>query len=167
LPLYEKATSKNPYFMPLYQTGMSKYSLGKKDDGISDLIKYCEINPTDDITIYSCGRLMYDMQRDNEARTYVEKAIELNKTIPEYFLLRAYLNQVSKNWNEAIADYSQVISMNGNGVGESYYKRAICKGEKFAKTNDPSDKIGFCYDMKSAKELGINEAIQYVNELCK
>jgi superkiller protein 3 len=167
LPLYETATSKNPYYMPLYQTGMSKYATDKKSEGISDLKKYCEIYPTDDFTIYTCGRFLYDSQRDDEARTYADKALEINKTIPEYFMLRAYLNHVGKKWDAAIADYSQVISMNGNGVGEAYYKRGICRGEKYAKTNDPADKKGFCDDMNSAKGLGIEEAAATLKDLCK
>jgi tetratricopeptide (TPR) repeat protein len=167
LPLYEKASVKNPYYMPLYQTGMCKYGTNRKADGISDLKKYCEIYPTDDMTLYTCGRFLYDSQRDAEAMIYAEKAIELVKTIPEYYMLRGYLNHVNKNWDAAIADYSKVISMNGNGVGEGYYKRGICRAERYAKTNDPADKKGFCDDLNAAKGLGIEEATQYLKDLCK
>jgi tetratricopeptide (TPR) repeat protein len=167
LPLYEMATSKNPNYLPFYETGMSKYAIGRKDDGISDMKKYCEVYPKDDLTIYTCGRLLYDMQRDSEALPYAEKAIELNQSVPEYYMLRGYINHVKKNWDQAIADYSQVISIKGNGIGEAYYKRGLCKAERYAVTKSASDKKGFCSDLESADAKGIAEAAQYLRELCE
>ncbi len=166
LPLYEMATAKNPTYLPLYETGMSKYSLGKKEEGVSDLKKYCEIYPKDDLTIYSCGRLLYDMQRDDEAKVYAEKAIVLNQSTPEYYMLRGYLNQVKKSYDAAISDYSQAIALNGNSKGEAYYKRGICKAERYAASKNPADKKDFCADMELAEAQGITEAAQYLRELC-
>src|SRR3989339_387330 len=166
LPLYETAAAKNPYYMPLYEMGMCKFGTGKKDAGIEDIKKYCEIFIKDDMTLYTCGRFLYDMERDNEALIYAEKAIALNKSIPEYFMLRAYVNHVKKNWDTAISDYSQVIVANDKNAGEAYYKRGLCKAEKFAISKNASDKSGFCSDMKSAIKHGITEAAQYT-KLCE
>lgn len=162
---YEIAVAKNPYYMPLYQTGMCKYGSSRSADGVSDLKKYCEIYPFDDMTQYTCGRLLYDMERESEARSYAEKAIELNQTVPEYYMLRAYINHVQKRWDAAISDYSQVITLNGTDLGEAYFKRGLCRAEKFALSNNQSDRAGFCSDIKSANELGVADAAQYIG-LC-
>jgi tetratricopeptide (TPR) repeat protein len=166
LPLYEMATAKNPAYMPLYETGMCKYASDNKDEGVSDFKKYCEIYPQDDMTNYTVGRLLYDLERDNEAWYYAEKAIEINQTVPEYFMLRGYLNHVKKSWDAAISDYTKVIDLNGEGKGEAYYKRGLCKAEKFAVTKDESYRSEFCSDLRMAKSLGISEGDDYLNEFC-
>lgn len=166
LPLYENATAKNSCYLPFYETGMCKYTSDKKDDGVSDMKKHCEIYPKDDMTIYTCGRFLYDLQKDDEALIYAEKAITLNQTTPEYYMLRAYVNQVKKNFNAAIADYSQAIMLGGNSKGEAYYKRGICRAEKYAVSKNATDKTSFCADMESADAQGIKEAAQYLRELC-
>ncbi len=166
IPLYEIATLKNPCFLPYYETGLSKYATGKKESGISDIKKSCEIYPNDDFLVYTCGKLLYDMEKEDEALVYAEKALILNRETPEYFLLRAYVYQVKKKWESAISDYSKVVEMNSRGKGEAYYKRGICKANRFAETREAVDKKGFCADMESAEALGITEAAQYLRELC-
>ena len=167
LEQYETAEVKNPAYMPLYETGMSKYATGRKDEGIADLKKYCKIYTKDDLTMYTCAQLLHEQQKDTEAWTYIQNAISLNQATPEYYLLQANLSQTKKNWADAITDYTKVITLDGNDKGEAYYKRGICRTELYAKTKSAADKKAFCEDMAEAKTLGIKEAMPYLKELCK
>ena len=61
--------------------------------------------------------------------------------------------------------YDKVLTLNDK-LGEAYYKRAIAKADRFARTGDKQDKIDFCADMEKAEELDYEGAAQYLRELC-
>jgi tetratricopeptide (TPR) repeat protein len=166
LDYFNKAVEKNPEYLPNYETAMLKYGLGNKDGCVKDLREYLEINYLDDMSWYFCATVLYQQQKDLEARDAINKAIAVNPAVPDYFMLRGNTNQVTKKFDDAIADYTKAIELNGN-KGEAYYKRGLCKAEKFALTKDKADKQGFCSDMEKAEESAYPGAAQYLRELCE
>ena len=94
-----------------------------------NLICYVFYYPKDDFSIYFCGFISYNLQRDAEAMVYANQAIELNPNEPNYHLLKANILLATKDFNNAIDVYNKVLTLNDK-VGEAYYKRALAKAER-------------------------------------
>jgi tetratricopeptide (TPR) repeat protein len=165
LGLFQQAMNVNPEYKPYSEVAMIRFALGQKQEAIADLKRFLEFYPKDDFSVYFVGFINYNLQQDAEAMAYANQAIELNPQEANYHLLKANIFLATKDFNNAIAIYNQVLMLNDQS-GEAYYKRAIAKAERFAKTGNKQDKIDFCADMEKAEELNYEGAAQYLRELC-
>ena len=165
LELFQQAMNVNPEYKPYSELAMIRFALGQKQEAITDLKSFLEYYPKDDFSIYFCGFISYNLQRDAEAMVYANQAIELNPNEANYHLLKANILLATKDIDNAISAYNTVLLLNDKS-GEAYYKRAIAKAERFAKVGNKQDKIDFCADMEKAEELDYEGAAQYLRELC-
>ena len=165
LGFFQQAMKVNPEYQPLSELAMVRFALGQRQEAIDDLKNFLEYYPKDDFSVYFVGFINYNLQQDAEALVYANQAIELNPKEPNYHLLKANILLATKDIDNAISAYNAVLLLNDKS-GEAYYKRAIAKAERFAKTGDKQDKIEFCADMEKAEELDYEGAAQYLRELC-
>jgi tetratricopeptide (TPR) repeat protein len=162
---YQQAMTLNPEFKPYSEIAMIHFAMDQKREAIADLKNFLEFYPADHFSVYFCGFIHYMLQEDASAMSYANQAIELSNETPEYHLLKANILLATKDFNDAIVEYSTVLQLNDKS-GEAYYKRGIAKAERFAKTNNKQDKVDFCSDMEKAADLEYEGAAQYLRELC-
>ena len=165
LGLFEQAMNVNPEYKPYSELAMIRFALDQKQQAITDLKSFLEFYPKDDFSVYFVGFINYNLQQDAEAMVYANRAIDLNPEQPTYHLLKANILLATKDFNNAINGYDKVLMLDDKS-GEAYYKRALAKAERFAKTGVKQDKIDFCADMEKAEELNYEGAAQYLRELC-
>ena len=162
---FNQAMAINREYIPYGETAMTHFALDQKQEAIQDLKKFLDFYPNDHFSVYFCGYIHYILQQDAEALIYATRAISLNNEMPDYHLLKANIQLATKDLNNAIDEYSTVLRLNDKS-GEAYYKRAIAKAERFAKTGNKQDKIDFCADMEKAEGFNYEGAAQYLRELC-
>jgi tetratricopeptide (TPR) repeat protein len=163
---YQKAMNVNPEYMPLSELAMVHFALGQHSEAITDLKTLLEFYPSDDFSTYFCGYIYYQKAQDGPALEYAERAIELNPKEPGYVLLKGKILLGMKEFDKAISSFDLALQMDSNS-GEAYYNRGVARAERFARSANPQDKVGFCEDMKRAEELQVEGAAQYRRELCK
>jgi tetratricopeptide (TPR) repeat protein len=83
---------------------------------------------------------------DQAAIDYLNKAIQIDPGVAQFYTLRGHLYRTRTELTHAISDYSKSIELNPNN-GEIYYYRAICY--KFAKEYDKA-----WNDVRKAQSLG-------------
>jgi tetratricopeptide (TPR) repeat protein len=163
---YQKAMSANPEYMPLSELAMAHFALNLRSEAINDLKTLLEFYPSDDFSTYFCGFIYYQMGQDVPALEYAGRAIGLNSKEPGYVILKGKVLLAMKDFDKAISSFDLALQMDANS-GEAYYNRGVARAERFARSGNPQDKIGFCEDMKRAEELQVEGAAQYRRELCK
>jgi tetratricopeptide (TPR) repeat protein len=162
---YEQAMALNPEYSPQFDLAMAKFAVGKPEEALKNLKLQIEFYPRDDFAIYFAGFLSYNLKEDAAAMSYVNRALEMNPEMPDYHLLKANIYLVAKDYANAIAGYTKALELNPK-LAEGYYKRALAKAERYAKTYDKQDKKDFCSDMEKAEGLNYPGAAQYLRELC-
>jgi tetratricopeptide (TPR) repeat protein len=162
---YQQAMVLNPEYVPQFDLAMAKFAAGKTDEALKDLKLQIEFYPKDDFAVYFAGFLSYNLKEDAAAMSYANTALEMNPAIPDYYLLKANIYLAGKDYANAIAGYTKALELNPKS-GEGYYKRALAKAERYAKTYDKQDKKDFCMDMEKAEGLNYQGAAQYLRELC-
>ncbi|MFH1640945.1 MAG: tetratricopeptide repeat protein, partial [Candidatus Omnitrophota bacterium] len=102
----------------------------------------------------SVSKGMYD-----QAIGYLDKAIQLDHGVPEFYTLRGHLYRNKNELTQTISDYSNSIKLNPNN-GEIYYYRAVCY--MFTKEYDKSWE-----DVHKAQSLGFEVFPGFIQDLQK
>lgn len=95
----------------------------------------------------------------NESLGYLNRAIEINNAVPEFYLRRGDAYFLTKKYEEALNNYSKVIELDPSNA-YAYYLRGNARGSL-------TDKDGACADWKKAQEMGYTDPNGYIRDLCQ
>jgi tetratricopeptide (TPR) repeat protein len=84
--------------------------------------------------------------------------MEINNTVPQFYMKRADVYFLMKQYENAVADYTTAITLDP-AYAEAYYIRGNAKGSML-------NKAGACEDWKKAVELGFEDSNGYIRDLC-
>jgi tetratricopeptide (TPR) repeat protein len=156
---YEKAVQLDPTNLVHFDLAMARYTNGKKQIALSAMQQHISYYPKDETGLYFGGIIASDLEVFDESLGYFNKAMELNNTVPEFYLKRGDVFFLTKKFQEAVNDYSKVIELDPKNGG-AYYVRGNAKGSLL-------DKKGACEDWRMAEQLGFKDANGYISALCK
>jgi tetratricopeptide (TPR) repeat protein len=158
---YTKAIELNPnkYFKDYLDRGKAKYLIKLYDSSNSDFKKAIEINPNSLDLLYSLGTFFVEKEKFNEAIGYFDKVLILDSANSRAFLYRGFSKNGLERHEEALTDLNRTIELEPN-LGYSYIQRGYCY-VKLAYFKQA------CIDFNKAKELGEEEADEFIEEYCE
>ncbi len=149
---YSRAIEIDPQFATAYlRRGEAEMSPQIKDmrAALEDLERAVKISPEMALAHLSYGRAL-TAQRDNRAMSEFDKAISLNDRMLEAYSSRALLKQAQRDFNGAVADYSQAIEI-ARGA-ENVKSAEGAAGNNQAKESNPN-LAGLLYNRGVAHRL--------------
>ncbi len=157
------STNRNSY-LQLYRVGMNDSTY--LDRSISILKKSKKIFMQDDEICYYLGEMYNSKGQLKRAMAEYSMAIAYSKINGEDFHLvhRYYFNRANiclgKNMiKTAVLDYTYALNLKPN-YGVAFANRGICLYKM-------GEKAAACKDWKEAVELGVSQAVSYVERNCK
>jgi tetratricopeptide (TPR) repeat protein len=156
---YEKAVKLDPTNLVYYDLAIARYMNGNKPHAMSAMRDHINYYPKDEMGLYFGGIISSELDLFDEALGYLNKAVEVNSTVPDFYLKRGDVFFLTKKFQEAVNDYSKVIELDPKNGG-AYYVRGNAKGSLL-------DKKGACEDWRMAEQLGFKDANGYIRDLCK
>lgn len=155
---YERAVQIDPTNLVYYDLGMARYRNGKKAEALEALKKHTSYYTQDEMGQYFAGIVSADLKLFNESLGFLNRAIEINGGVHQFYMKRGDTYFQMKRVEDAVRDYNKVIEMAPDN-GEAYYIRGNAKGTLL-------DKAGACEDWKKAVQLGFNDENNYIRDLC-
>jgi|GEM_PF-5520391 len=156
---YEKAVQLDPTNLVYYDLAIARYSSGNKAGAFEAILKHTDYFTMDEMGNYFAGIIASETERFPEALEFFNKAIGINKTVAQFFMKRADVNFLMKQYDAAVKDYTLVIEMDSSNA-EAYYIRGNARASQM-------DKGGACADWTKAQELGFEDTNGYIRDLCK
>jgi tetratricopeptide (TPR) repeat protein len=157
---YTKAIDLNPnkQYQDYIDRGKAKYLIKLYESANSDFNKAIEINPNSLDLLYSLGTFFVEAEKFNEAISYFDKILILDKTNSRAFLYRGFSKNGLERFEEALTDLNRAIELEPD-LGYSYTQRGYCN-VKLALFEQA------CVDFNKAKELGDEDSQEYIDEYC-
>ena len=153
--LLTKAIELDPNNARIYfARAIRQYNLEDYNNGIQDLDKFIEINPSDtEFTLsdaYSLRATMKTFKYEFESALQDHnKALEIDPSFTKAFFERGVLKDILKDYEGAIADFTKMIEIDSSDA-LAYYYRGM---SKLKKGNVEEGNI----DLNIAKELGYDD----------
>ncbi len=149
----------NPNDYEAYNMRAIAYSeLGKIDSAICDFTKCIEINPIFE-AYFNCGAAYFAKGNYEKAIFDLNKSISISRKEPKAYYKRALAFYNTENYEKANADFNSYLQMNKKDY-HAYLERALTEFQ--LGLNDKA-----CSDLHFAKDNGITEAIELLNQFCK
>lgn len=143
----------------LYNRGISKAKLMDFRGAISDYTKSILISPQAD-TYFNRAISYYKSNLNQEAILDFDKALQLKPSInPGIYFERATAKFKIGKYEEAIKDFTKAIEVSPNDH-KAYFNRGLA--EHNIQLNAES-----CADLNRAKDLGYQNADEYITKFCK
>lgn len=157
---YSKAIDLNPnkQYQDYLDRGKAKYLIQLYDSANSDFNKAIEINPNSLDLLYSLGTFFVEKEKFNEAVSYFDKILILDNTNSRAYLYRGFSKNGLEKFDEALFDLNSAINLEPD-FGYTYIQRGYSKV-----------KLGLfeqsCDDFNKAKELGEEDADEFIEDYC-
>lgn len=158
---YTKAIESNPnkQYQDYLDRGKAKYLIQQYDSANSDFNKAIEINPNSLDLLYSLGTFFVEKEKFNEAVSYFDKILILDNTNSRAYLYRGFSKNGLEKFDEALFDLNSAINLEPD-FGYTYIQRGYSKV-----------KLGLfeqsCDDFNKAKELGEEDADEFIEDYCE
>jgi tetratricopeptide (TPR) repeat protein len=156
---YEKAVQLDPTNLVYYDLAIARYSDGNKTGALEAIRKHTAYFSKDEMGFYFGGIIASETDQFSDAISYFDQAIAVNNTISQFYMKRGDAYFLMKNYQQAVSDYNQVVTMDPNNGG-AYYIRGNAKASLL-------DRNGACEDWKKAESLGFEDSNGYIRDLCK
>ena len=156
---YEKAIQLDPTNLVYYDLGIARYTNGNKQGALEALRKHVSYFNMDEMGLYFGGIIASEMDQFNESLNYLNRAIEINPSVPEFYQRRGDALFLTKKYEEALANYDKMIELDPSNA-YAYYLRGNAKGSLL-------NKEGACEDWKKAEAMGYSDPNGYIRDLCK
>jgi len=154
-----KAISLEPGNRQTYlQRGLLYYNAGNFPDAGIDFSKVIELKPSADAYFYK-GMAFIQLKKYNEAISSFGEAITLNSGYYDAFFEKALAEFKLNDFNAAINDFTSAILLNPK-AGYAFSNRGAARFKNH-------DRSGACLDWKKAAELGIADAVNYLQTFCR
>jgi tetratricopeptide (TPR) repeat protein len=107
--------------------GMILKKQGKFSDSVDAFSKAVVVEPKFAIAWYNLGRIERSLNHFDQAKTYLDRAIELQSDLTKAYFERALLfKQIGEN-EKALSDYNTIIKMKGDTYMEAFSNRGLTK----------------------------------------
>ncbi len=156
---YEKAIQLDPTNLVYYDLGIARYVNGNKQGALDAMRKHISYFTMDEMGLYFGGVIASELEQFNEALGYLNRAIEANSQIPDFYLRRGDAYFLLKRYEDARDNYGKVIELDPANA-YAYYLRGNARGSLL-------DKDGACSDWKKAQEMGYEDPNGYIRDLCQ
>ena len=100
---------------------------GKFDGAVNAFTKAAELEPGFAIAWYNLGQIERSLNHYDQAKIYLDKAINLQSDLMKAYFERAMLHKQMGNKELALNDYNTVIKMRGNTYMEAFLNRGLTK----------------------------------------
>jgi tetratricopeptide (TPR) repeat protein len=158
---YTKAIELNPnkQYQDYLDRGKAKHLIQQYDSANSDFNKAIEISPNSLDLLYSLGTFFVEQEKFNDAISYFDKILITDNANSRAFLYRGFSKNGLEKFDEALFDLNSAINLEPD-LGYTYIQRGYSKV-----------KLGLikqaCIDFNKAKELGEEEADEFIEEYCE
>ena len=137
------------------KSAIKKAENGDLYGAIADFTKQIEINPKDFIAFMNRGISKSSLGDHSGAMEDFTKSIKIEPNYADPYINRG----LSKDYYSAISDFTRAIAIKSDSE-IAYYDRGISK-------YNLGDMRGACKDARKARDLGLDSAINLINEACK
>ena len=107
--------------------GMILKKQGKFADSVDAFSKAVEVEPDFAIGWYNLGRIERSLNHFKKAKTYLDRAIELQGGLTKAYFERALLFKQIGEKEKALDDYNTIIKMKGDTYMEAFSNRGLTK----------------------------------------
>lgn len=130
--------SSNKMPLAIYYRAVAYYKLGMLKDAINDIDYLINTSNTNDVIYYTKAKIMYDIS-PSQAIYFIDRAIEI-KQDPQYYYLRAVINEKLSKIDDAINDINNAIKLS-NFTKASYLYYA---SDLYLKLKDTDSALKYC-----------------------
>jgi tetratricopeptide (TPR) repeat protein len=155
---YEKAVQLDPTNLVYYDLGIARYSNGNRQAALEALKRHVSYFTMDEMGLYFAGIIASEVEQFNEALNYLNRAIEINNAVPEFYQRRGDAYFLLKQYEGALQDYNKLIELDPSNA-YAFYLRGNAKGSLI-------DKDGACEDWRKAQQMGYEDPNGYIKSLC-
>jgi tetratricopeptide (TPR) repeat protein len=155
---YEKAIQLDPTNLVYYDLGIARYGNGNKQGALDALKKHVSYFTVDEMGLYFAGIIASEVEQFNEVLGYLNRAIEINNAVPEFYQRRGDAYFLMKQYENALENYNRVIELDPSNA-YAFYLRGNAKGSLV-------DKEGACEDWRKAQQMGYEDPNGYIKDLC-
>ncbi len=157
---FTKAIELNPNNIEDYANrGDALVALHQLDAAKSDLYIYISHDKSDYSVWYNLARAQYGLNEYDSAILSYKIVLKLKPGYGDTYFRMGLTYADKKDYKSAVDAFSSAIEQEPNG-GYLYYNRAIAK----AKLNDGSD---YCGDLKKASDMGFQQALIMLKQVCE
>ncbi len=149
---FNKALEKNSQDAELYNAiGLSYMQLGEKVLAKENYTNAIDIDQNNFYAYGNLAALFLEEGKINTGLNEINTAMNINPYVPQFFVIKARLQEANNQIEEAIATYTQAIGL-WEDFGDAYYLR----GELFMTS---SEYLKAIEDFSKAKDYGIVEGL--------
>ncbi len=131
---------------------------GNTDEALKYINQYLICFPYEEAAIYQKVQILSDNKDYRNALIELNKLIETNTSVKEYFILRADIYFILESWKFASDDYSMALDIYPF-LPEVYYKMGVC----FFNNNDQNKA---CHAWQKAANMKNREAVEMLFKYC-
>ncbi|HYW94232.1 MAG TPA: tetratricopeptide repeat protein [Bacteroidales bacterium] len=157
---YETALKYDPDHFSLYpKRALARNKNGMYDNAVEDMEFYLKYFKDDHHNWYNYGMINRENNKMFDALKCFNKALALDKAIPEYFMARGETYLDTRTYKYARNDFSMALDLDPRNA-----KAYLDLGLAALKLGDNSQA---CYGFNKAYEYGLFEAREYIDKYCR
>ncbi len=157
---YDRALRLNPGNFSVYPRRALAYSKsGMYEEAKEDMMFYLEYFSEDDHAWYTMGIINMESGKYLDALRNLNRALEMEKSHPEYYLARGKSYYHARTFKYANNDLSMALDLDPKNA-EAYYMKGLTAVEL-------GDNEMACFCFERAYKYGKREAFNYIGSYCK